>query len=208
MRRFLVALFFTASVALAQYKAEPAGAPPSELPAPFASLLEKTGAKIVGPGGSVFCELWFRTEAPSGSKSTEEGVTLPAIPHGAFMGVIRFPGRGSDRRGQNIKPGVYTLRYSLQPVNGDHLGVAPQRDFLVLVPAAEDKDPKSTPGFDDLMAMSKKASGTPHPAVLSISSSSGDKSPILAKEGDNDWVLKTKIGNLSVALIVVGKAEG
>ena len=28
-----------------------------------------------------------------------------------------------------MKPGVYTLRFALQPQNGDHLGVSPNREF-------------------------------------------------------------------------------
>jgi hypothetical protein len=99
------------------------------------------------------------------------------------------------------------LRYSLQPVNGDHQGVAPQRDFLVMIPAADDTDPAAAPGLDDLMKMSRKASGTPHPAVLSMSSSSNSTFPELKKEGDSDWVLHTKVGDLGVAIIVVGKVE-
>ena len=39
----------------------------------------------------------------------------------------------SDIRGKVVKPGVYTLRYALQPQNGDHLGAAPNREFLLLV---------------------------------------------------------------------------
>ena len=130
LRPFFV-LIMAAGAAFSQYKLEPAGPPPSDLPAGIAGTLQKDGAKIVA-GSGPFCEIWFRTTAPSGPKSAEDAVTLPTIPQGALLGALRFPGRGSDRRGQNIKPGVYTLRYSLQPVNGDHQGVAPQRDFFVL----------------------------------------------------------------------------
>jgi hypothetical protein len=196
-----------ASAAFPQYKVEPAGPPPSELAPAVAATMQKDGYKIVAANGTAFCEVWFRTAAPSGPKSTEDGVTLPTIPQGAMLGALRFPGRGSDRRGQNVKQGVYTLRYGLQPVNGDHQGVAPQRDFLVMVPAADDTDPASTPGFDDLMKMSRKASGTPHPAVLSMSSSSNTTFPELKKEGDSDWALHAKIGALPVEAIVVGKVE-
>jgi hypothetical protein len=136
-------------------------------------------------------------------------VTLPAIPHGTLLGAIRFPGQGADRRGQAIKPGVYTLRYSLQPVNGDHLGVSPQRDFLVLVPAADDKDVNATPNFEALMAMSRKASGTPHPAVLSMwAAGASDPVPSFSKQGENDWVLNIKVGGMPVSIILVGKVEG
>ncbi len=196
-----------AGAAFPQYKVEPAGPPPSELPAAVAGTLQKDGYKIVAGNGTAFCEVWFRTTAPSGPKTTEDGVTLPTIPQGSLMGALRFPGRGSDRRGQSIKPGVYTLRYGLQPVNGDHQGVAPQRDFLLMVPAADDPGPTATPGFDDLVKLSTKASGTPHPAVLSMSSSSNTTFPELKKEGDSDWALHAKIGDTPVEVILVGRVE-
>ena len=196
-----------AGLAYPQYKLEPAGPPPSDLPPAIAGALQKDGFKIVAGSGTAFCEVWFRSTAPSGPKSTEDGVTLPTIPQGSLLGALRFPARGADRRGQNIKPGVYALRYALQPVNGDHQGVAPQRDFMVMVPAVDDPGPDAKPSFDDLMKLSRKASGTPHPAVLSMSASSNATFPELKKEGENDWALHTKIGDLPVEVILVGKAE-
>jgi hypothetical protein len=207
MLRSLLLTIMTAVAAFSQYKIEPAGPPPSDLPAAVGGAIEKTGAKIVAGNGAAFCEIWFRSTAPSGPKSNEDGVTLPTIPQGSLLGALRFPARGADRRGQNIKPGVYTLRYVLQPVNGDHQGVAPQRDFLAMVPAADDPGPDAKPGFDDLMKLSRKASGTPHPAVLSMSASSNGTFPELKKEGENDWALHAKIGDTAVEVIVVGKAE-
>lgn len=207
MLRPIFLLIMAAGAAFSQYKAEPAGAPPSDLPPAVAGTLQKDGSKIVAGSGTAFCEIWFRTTAPSGPKTTEDAVTLPTIPQGALIGAIRFSGKGADRRGQGIKPGVYTLRYVLQPVNGDHQGVAPQRDFLVMVPAADDPGPDATPGFDDLMKLSRKASGTPHPAVLSMSSSSNTTFPELKKEGENDWALHAKLGSTPIEVILVGKAE-
>jgi hypothetical protein len=197
----------TAGIALPQYKLESAGPPPSGVPAPIAGTLQKDGSKVVAGNGTAFCEVWFRTAVPSGPKTTEDGATVPSIPLGSLVGVLQFPARGSDRRGQNIKPGIYTLRYSLHPVNGDHQGVAPQRDFLLMVPVADDPGPDAKPGFDDLVKLSSKASGTPHPAVLSMSASSNAKFPELKKEGENDWALHAKIGDTAIEVIVVGKAE-
>ena len=196
-----------AGTVFAQYKSEAAGEPPPELAPAISKALEQQGTKITGSNG-VFCEVWFRTALPAGPKSSEESVTLPTIPHGTLLGAIRFPAQGADRRGQPIKPGVYTLRYSLQPLNGDHLGVSPQRDFLVLVPAADDKDLNAAPNFDALMAMSRKASGTPHPAVLSVWGAGASDPAGFAKQGENDWVLTKKIGDIAISLILVGKVEG
>jgi hypothetical protein len=207
MKHLLALTFLFTSPALAQYKMEPTGAPPADLPSAFVSALQPQGVKIVGPGDSVYCEIWFRTKVPTGPKSTDDAVTL-SIPQGALLGVIRFPGPAQDRRGQSLKAGTYTLRYSQYPVNGDHQGVAPQRDFALLVRASDDTDPSAAPGFDALVALSTKVSGTPHPAVLSIWSSASDKFPNFSKQNDHDWVLDTKVGDVPISIILAGKVEG
>jgi hypothetical protein len=207
MKPLFALAFLSGSLAFAQYKMEPAGAPPADLAPAISSALEPKGVKILNAGGSIYCEVWFRTKLSSGPKSTDDAITL-SIPQGALLGVIRFAEPAQDRRGQSLKAGVYTMRYSQYPVNGDHQGVAPQRDFALLVRMADDTDPAGTPGFDALVALSAKASGTPHPAVLSIWNSASDKFPNFSKLGDHDWVLDTKIGDLPISIILAGKVEG
>lgn len=205
MKTLATALLLTLSAFGAAHTTAPAGPPPADIDPAIAAVLQKDGVKIMD-GAKVVSELWFRTSAPSGAKNPEENVSITSVPHGSLLGVIRFPERGSDRRGQTIKAGVYTLRLSFFPPNGDHQGVSPQRDFLLLSPAAEDKDPNSTPNFETLTAISRKASNTPHPAVLSAWKADQLK-PGLALEGEHDWVLQTKVGDLPLAVIVVGKAD-
>jgi hypothetical protein len=200
---FLPAL--SAALFAQQYKTEPAGAPPADLAPAVASVLDASGVKISKADGSAVMEVWLRKAAPTGSKNSGDSIALPSIPIGAFLGVIKLEGKGEDRRGQSLKPGVYTLRYVLMPTNGDHLGAAPQRDFAAIVPAAEDKDPATSPDLETAIKMSTKASGTAHPAILSLSSGSG--SPGFTKEGDHDWTLNSKIGDLPVAIILLGRAE-
>ncbi len=200
--RLALVLALSAAAFAQQYKAEPAGPPPAEIAPAMLALLQKDGVKITNKGAP-YCELWFRTTTPSGG-TTEEGATMPGIPMGTFLGAIRFDGKGADRRGQNLKPGVYILRYGLMPINGDHQGAAPQRDFMVLSLAAEDKDPTATPKFEVLTTESKKVSGTPHPAVLSFWKAD-DNTAGLTQQGD-DWVLQVKLGGTTIALIVVGAA--
>ena len=187
-------------------KPNPPARPPSDLAPGFTALLDKTGTKIVDDKGATLYEIWLRTEMPTGPKAAEENVTMPEIPHGALLGVIRFAKAGSERRGNSIKPGLYTLRFSYFPANGDHQGVAPQRDFLVLSPAGADSDPKSTPGFEPLMDLGRKSTGRPHPGVLGIWK--GDGQAGFAKEGESDWVWHTKIGSAPVNIILIGKYEG
>jgi len=189
------------------YKMEADSAAPAGLPAAFAPLIQPQGYKIVGPKGE-WCEVWFRKTIPMGPKPTDDSIVF-SIPQGTLIGILSFPAEGSDRRGQSIKPGLYTLRYSDYPVDGAHQGVAPQRDFALMTPIANDSDPNATPAFDALVAMSTKASNTPHPAVLSLESPSGHTFPALTSEGDNnDQVLNVKVGDLPLAIILVGRVQG
>src|SRR6267154_807648 len=202
--RTLTGLLLCSLAAFAQYKSEPGGAPPSEVAPAVAQAMQKAGTKITN-NGAAYCEIWFRTDKPSGPKANEENITLQ-LPQGALLGVIQFTGNGSDRRGQTIKPGVYTLRYGIMPVNGDHQGAAPQRDFLLMTPAADDKDLNSTPNFEALVVMSRKASGTPHPAVLSVWKPDAP-TPGFSKQNEADWVLQTKFDDTPIAIILIGVAS-
>jgi hypothetical protein len=203
----LAALGLVVSLRAQDYKLEPITAAPPDLPAPYASLIAADGFRITGPAGSK-CEIWFRKSIPVGAQPADTSIVF-GIAQGTLLGVIRLPGKGEDRRGQPINPGVYTLRYSIYPVDGAHQGVAPQRDFALMTPIANDADPTATPAFDALIQASTKASGSPHPAVLSLESPTGSTFPALVKEGDNpDWVLCVQIGDLKIAIIVVGKVQG
>jgi len=194
------------SVNAQDYKVEPIASAPPDLPGAYASVLAAQGYRVVGPKGP-WAEVWFRKSIPTGAKPSDDSIVFP-IAQGTLIGVLRFPAEGYDRRGQQIKPGVYTLRYSNYPVDGAHQGVAPQRDFALLTPIASDPDPSTTPDFNALVKMSQGASGTPHPAVLSMESPSGSNFPSVTKEGDADQVLNVKVGAVSIGLIVVGKAQG
>jgi hypothetical protein len=196
---------FSGTAFAQQYKSEPAGAPPSDLAPAIASALNPQGTKISKSDGTAVMEIWFRKTAPAGPQTSGDAIALPTVPVGAFLGVVKFDTKGEDRRGQPLQPGLYTVRYVLMPTNGDHLGAAPQRDFAALIPAADDKDPSTTPDLDTTVKMSTKASGTAHPAVLSLSNGSGGST--FTKEGDHDWTLNTKIGDLPVSIILLGRVE-
>ena len=147
------------------YKLQPLAAAPADLPAAYAPVIASSGYRVGSSTGPA-CEIWFRKSIPTGAQSADNSIVF-GIAQGTLLGVIRFPAKWEDRRGQPINPGIYTLRYSNYPVDGAHQGVAPQRDFALMTPVSDDSDPNSTPAFGALVQMSRKASGSPHPAVLS-----------------------------------------
>lgn len=203
--RILTTIFLLAGVAAAaDYRTEPAGPPPAEAGA-LAPALAADGIRVVKPDGGALCSFWFAREV--GKESQPEQNATWGIAHGTFLGVVKVESRWSDRRGQPIRPGVYTLRLSFFPMNGDHQGVAPQRDFAILSPVEIDKDAAAKPSFDQLMDMSRKASRTPHPLVLSLWKESGPVETGITAEGESDQVLRTTIAGTPVALIVYGRSD-
>ncbi len=208
LRTLLCAAFLSSVSLFAQYKVEPAAAMPEGVPSTLAGAIAKQGLKITAPDGKVLAQVWLRATPPPSTTENEDTVTWTGVAHGAFIGLIHFPEKHADRRGQPIAPGVYTMRLSFFPVNGDHQGVAPQRDFLLLSNASEDTDPAATPKFNALVEASKKVSKTPHPAVLSMWKVESDFKAGFEKMGESDYVLQVKVGEQPIAIILIGKAEG
>jgi hypothetical protein len=107
------------------------------------------------------------------------------VDQGALVGAVRVTGAFKDVRGRTVEPGVYTLRYGQQPQNGDHLGVSPFREFLLMSPAALDTDP-SAPGYDAVTKLSARTIGTSHPAALSLDPPEQAPDPPLASYTNED----------------------
>ncbi len=77
-----------------------------------------------------------------------------------------------------------------------------------MIPAAKDTDLNATPRYEDLVKMSNEASGTSHPAILSVWRHEGAPGPpTLEKEGE-DWVLHITLGDRLLGILVVGVHQG
>lgn len=202
MNKLLMMFACAAAAACAQYHIQPAGAPPRELSPEVRQALEASGTEIAGPR-SAACEIWLRKQAPQIDDNHEQNASFKNIRHGTLLGAIRFDARATDRRGQTIDAGVYTMRLSFFPANAQHEGISPTRDFVLLAPAADDRDLNSTPSFEELVKMSRKVSGTPHPAVLNVWKPEHAGPAVLRREGD-DWVLYAAMGDVPIAILVIG----
>jgi len=164
MRRLVI--LAVAIVGIATASAQPKVTPlpetsPSQIAPAIAALLQQSGIKALVGGATL--DIWWAQAIAL----TADGPGWSSVESGTLVGAMRVSGSYKEIRGKVVAPGVYTLRYGLQPQNGDHLGISTFREFLVVSPAAVDTDPKVL-GFDGVVALSKQVIGTSHPAGMSI----------------------------------------
>jgi hypothetical protein len=181
-----------AATASAQYKLESAATPaPQELAGPIRDALAPDALHIAGPSGPL-CDIWLRKSVPTAATpDTSLGVNFGQIPQGALVGAMKLDTKDNDYRNQPTQPGVYTLRFMLQPVDGNHQGVSPYRDYLLAVPAALDTSAADMP-TTDLLKVSRKAAGTGHPSVWSLvpADTAPATLPGIAHQDDGDlWIV-------------------
>ena len=213
---FLLVFIFSSPAFSASYKVETANFLPDGVSDPFKSLLQPQGFRVVDEKGGPWCEVWLRKEIPNLNKPGAPDAKYQSLHVVQLVGILKVNGMGSDYRGQAIKAGTYTMRYCLILQDGNHIGVSPILDFVLLTPVVDDnKEPDAVMTIMDLVALSRKASGTNHPATMSLSSPPGGgfTSPLLEKDDLGHWVLKIKSlskpgAALPIGIIVVGKAEG
>ena len=137
--------------------------------APLQKELRDEGTRVLSSDGKPLAEIWIRKSIPASGKPTGPKGTIqfPILQEGELLGVVKFLEEGHDFRDQTIPPGIYTLRYGLQPVNGDHLGVSLFRDYGLLIPVAKDVDLAPLPR-KKLETLSAETTGSSHPAILML----------------------------------------
>ena len=202
-----LALLIAIPALAADFSVEQAGAPPADgVPEAVTTMLHGEGVRVKDPDGKVVAEFWGRKSAFEGDPASGFGIRFTTIPEGALVGLVQFPDKGSDYREQHIPPGIYTLRYGLHPEDGDHMGAAPSRDFVLLTPAAADTEASRNYGFDDLVELSYKV-GNSHPTVARAEMADGDGSPNIWQNDLEHWVVDLKMVEEPIGIVVYGHAD-
>ena len=153
---------------------------PAELGPPVATALSPDVVTVTA--GSSKLEFWW-VKSLALRNSASGAPSWGDVPDGTLVGALRLSANWTDIRGYTVRPGVYTLRFALQPQNGDHLGISPNREFLLPAPAADDVtlDPV---GYDGAVALARKSSRRAHPASISIDPPSSTAKPLSASTND------------------------
>jgi hypothetical protein len=168
---------------------------PTEIAAPVAARVGPGGVRATANGTTI--TFWWVKDLP--------GATWKEVPEGTLIGAVKLDADVRDIRGHLMKAGVYTLRYGIQPPTDDHFGVSPFRDFLLLSPAAVDKDP-ATVNHDALVDLSKQTIGAKHPAVWSIDPPVGKDAPLTVYTTDlGHKSLIVEVGQLKFGIVLIGR---
>lgn len=183
----------------------------------IAGFLQSDGYRLTGPEGPV-CDVWLvKNLFAKPNFSPTLAVKYP-LEVGSLVGVLRIPEDSTftDFRGQELKPGVYTLRYGQQPQDGNHIGTSELRDFLLAIPAGEDESPLPINFTSKLHEKSAKSAGSTHPAILPLLPTDKPfKEASVEHDEENDfWILRVngqtkkdqKTVQVPIRVVVIGES--
>ena len=193
MTWLLVALIVTQGAGLSGVKhTDPV---PTDIAAPVAAKVAPGGVRATANGATI--TFWWVTDLP--------GAAWADVPEGTLVGAVKLDTDVRDIRGHVMKAGVYTLRYGIQPANDDHFGISPFRNFLLVSPAAVDKDP-ATVDHDGVIALSRQTLGGKHPAVLSIDPPAAKDAALAVYTTDlGHKSLIVEVGKLKFGIVLIGR---
>ena len=211
--RLLVALFLSISLS-GVVVANDAGVAPFDaqcanaIPAEFQSFLGSEGVTL-SLDGKETAHVWLAKDLPKAeSPNSELGVSFGQLEEGGLVGVIHLLSEWHDYKENVIAPGVYALRYWIMPQDGNHMGVATYRDFLLLTDISVDTDPTQTLKMASLYKASMKATDVPHPGVLAMYPIWDQVSePTIVENDLGQPTLAYPKGDLTLGLIVKGHGE-
>jgi hypothetical protein len=200
-----VLLLITSCVSFAaSTKVERTGALPANGVSDAArQIVEDKGYRVTLDDGWT-AEFWFARQVASQEKDSP-GALYPKLAPSAFVGIVKLAQGMSDFRGQSIAAGLYTLRYELLPQDGNHMGVAPNPDFLLASPAADDSRPEQLFVPRKLVALSAKATGTGHPAVIALDAAGEPSSVVKQEDGSIVFTVELSIAGRKQKLGIVIK---
>jgi hypothetical protein len=193
---------------------------PEGLAEKVAAVIDPAGYRITGEDGPV-AEIFFAKKLTL-EKDFEPTLNISyALTPGQLVGALHVPKGATytDFRGQELSPGMYTLRYGRQPVDGNHIGTSETHDFLLALSAKKDADPAPIADARQLMMNSAAAVGSTHPAIYSLLPTKAPAKQAGLEHDDNFdfWILNAnasgaagdgeKAKPVPFRMVVIGQSE-
>jgi hypothetical protein len=177
--------------------------PPKELDASIRATLQAKAVQLLN-GDKPALEFWFATEVPLTAKPSSAAKALDAVKPATLLGAMVVPQARRDYRDDELAAGAFTMRFALQPQDGNHLGTADYTYFAVLVPAKLDTKPDGITDYKTLVKTSSKGTSTEHPVIFSLR-------PARSEEGEfptqNDPAPEHKSVRVKLPAKVAGSSE-
>jgi len=141
--------------------------------AALSDRLQAQGSRLmrfVGGHYDPVCDVWWVKSVPAKTPATRpSGVLYGELQTGALVGLLHFiSADAEDFRDQKLKPGFYIMRYAQVPPDNDQAGSSQYQDFLLLSPMGADSQVTETLPFNQMARLSALATGTGHPALMSL----------------------------------------
>jgi hypothetical protein len=213
--RFLIPLLITATALnAADLTLKTADLPPpKELGPAIQKLLQPKAIQLLDGGQPAF-QFWLVNELPLQSKPAAK--PLDAVKQATLLGVVAVPKAQRDYRDDEIAAGVYTMRFALQPQDGNHLGSSEFLYFAALTPAKLDTKPDGIADYKSLVKVSSKETSTDHPVILSLRPAGSDKgeAPQLVEPAPEHKSVRVKVPatsggeKTSIAFEIVYEGKG
>jgi hypothetical protein len=184
---------------------------PEAFSPPIRAKLQGKSVQLVD-GGNVQMEFWFSSDITLTAPPESAAKSLDALRQNTLLGVVSVRGGRRDYRNDELVEGLYTMRFGLQPQDGDHLGTAEFPYFAVLIPAKNDTKAEGFASAEAMTKASSKEVPTGHPVILSlrpVSSGSGD-APSITEPAPDHKCLRVKLadkGALVFDIVIKGKAK-
>jgi hypothetical protein len=187
--------------------------PPKEIAAGLRGALQPKSVQVLAGDKPVF-ELWLGTEALVSAKPDGAAKSLAVLKPTALLGALVVTGDQRDYRNDELAAGTYTLRYGLQPQDGDHLGSTDFPYFGVLIPAAADAKSDAFTAQEPMLKASSQKTSTGHPVILSLRPVSAEESglPKIVESAPDHQSLRLKLpakggGEVLFDLVIKGKVK-
>ncbi len=173
----------------------------AEAPAPegvseaIGALLQGEALQLVAGDETAF-SFWLRKEIPLSAAPEDSKDALEKVAATAVIGVVEVVcDEHRDYRDDEIYTGVYTMRFGLQPEDGNHLGTSQYNFFAVLIPVSMDEDPAGLADHEEMVDASADDTATAHPVILSLRpvATPGGETPTLTEPVEEHKALRVKV---------------
>lgn len=191
--------------------------PPDEIAAELREQIVPKAYQLSDADG-LFFELWFVEELAVSKIGDTPKDTLKQGTEIALLGAAVVHAEDhNDFRDDPIDPGIYVLRMSLQPQDGNHMGTSPFDTFAILMPYDKDGELAEFADHEFMVELASEDTIAEHPPILALQPmpNADGEFPRLDENEEEAWhylslkfTAKSETGNAPLPVYLVFEGIG